>query len=100
MDNAKIFAIVAGETHEGHTVRGVFTSLEVATLAAEHLVARWNGDDADYTLETDPIRRTMRWRDAKDLEVVKKRWNDGGYYLEVVEWTLDAFLFGCDVDTE
>jgi len=99
MDNAKIFAIVAGETHEGHTVRGVFTSLEVATLAAEHLVARWNGPDAAYTLETDPILSTKRW-DTKDLEVVKKRWNDGGYYLEVVEWPLDAFLFGCDVDKE
>jgi hypothetical protein len=99
MDNAKIFAVVAGETHEGHTVRGVFTSLEVATLAGEHLVARWNGPDADYTLETDPIHSTKRW-DTKDLEVVKKRWNDGGYYLEVVEWPLDAFLFGCDVDAE
>ena len=90
MDNAKIFAIVSGETHESHTVRGVFTSLELATRMAENLVARWNGDDSDYRLEdfkTQAIRGC-------------KRWNDGGYFIEVVEWPLDKLLFSCDVEKE
>jgi len=75
MDNNKIFAIIAGEAHEGYAVRGVYTSYDDALRDAAIYAARENEEGMEY--------------EARSGE---GRWLDGSYYIEVEGWPLGRLL--------
>jgi len=71
MINGKVYAVVAGVAYEGYSIKGIFSSLDVAARAAEKLAVE------------DDLGR---------IDASVPEWGNGCEYVAVEEYVIDAAL--------